>query len=186
MKHFLVVLSLLCCGVCHADLSAREKQAVLPVYSSGKWNGTGFFCGDSFYTAYHVVQGGYNRIADTKGRWYDVDVVDYDRDADWARCRVAGYKVPHRLKWATGMANGDTVQALGYQESGLKHTTGEVRYAFYDRRSALTTAKVRGGYSGGPVIDRTSNRVLGIVTQCTGWSNRFYGNSIITRYDVVR
>jgi S1-C subfamily serine protease len=180
------ILFALWCSVAHADLKEQEQQAVLPIYSSGKWNGTGFFVGDSFYTAYHVVDGGYNRIADSNGRWYDIDVVDYDRNADWARCRVPGYKSLHRLKWSTGMANGDGVAAYGYQGSGLKHTTGEVRYAFYDQRSSLTTAKVRGGYSGGPVVDRRTNRVLGIVTQCTGWSNQFYGNSIITRYDVIR
>jgi S1-C subfamily serine protease len=185
-RRALAFLLLLSGAVCHADLSAKEQQAVVPINANGRWNGSGFFVGDHLYTAYHVVCSGHITLVDYYGRLYDVDVVSYDVAADWAKCYVSGYKPLHKLRWETGMANGEQVAAYGWQDSGLNTTTGEVRYAFYNERAALTTAKVRGGYSGGPVIDRTSNRVLGIVTQCTGWSNRFYGNSIITRLDVIR
>lgn len=183
MKRLALILGLVWASAgASADLSSKQAQAVFPVYVDGRWSGSGFFAGRYFYTAGHVAEIGAMTVAG-----YPVRVIHhgYAQYEDYAVCKVDGFTPPAKLKWAKSGANGMPVAAYGYQNSGLLHTTGEIVRWRADWRAGASSAQIKGGYSGGPIIHRETNEVLGILTNNYSWSNRAYGNSKFTRTDMV-
>jgi S1-C subfamily serine protease len=190
MKHFLVVLSLLCCAVCHAQLSYDDELAVVVLRNhKGTHGGSAFFVSPTtLMTAAHCVQGQSYVHFRRGGKAHVCSVVWADNASDSALLQTDSYKSSVWLKGAsTGV--GGKVTIYGGFPAGMEPSTGVVQSTDYvcDRMiKSYATAIVRGGYSGGPVVDGVG-RVVGILTNSDGlpFSRSKRGNAIFTAWENV-
>lgn len=178
-------------GQAHADLSAKEQQAIVPLYlRSGHNVGTGFWAGGYLHTAGHVVACGALYIYD--GGYKPVTVHYSDDDTyDYARCSVAGYKPKVSLRWASDLCDGQRITLYGYRLNKAQQWSGIVDDTVYPYltgvmrnevlgRAALGTCKSKNGNSGGAVVNRDTNEVVGVLTHANPW-----GKAVFLRSDMV-
>jgi S1-C subfamily serine protease len=133
--------------------------------------GSGFFIDDSGHilTCAHVVEGCiklYISIqTEGKGK-FDVDIVSACFDKDIALLKIRNYKNKSHCKLdsSSGTVKGSEVIAIGYPlgQDNVKYTRGIIS-GRQDRYIQTDTA-LNMGNSGGPLVDTSSGRVIGINT----------------------
>lgn len=189
------LLSILC--TCSwADLSPRQTDAIVNLYdgATGYPQGTGYFIGARrMITAAHVVSGVQRLGFYANGRWVPMRCEWRDPTNDVALLNSGSFASKTWLKLGSGATVDRSIAIYGYPgwERTLKVTTGQctgVNKRFKSEgdgrqwwRTACTgTAKVMGGFSGGPVIDRETNMVIGTLTNCDFPDPARYSNSWFT------
>lgn len=158
----------------HADLNVYEEMSVMEVTDLYSRKGTAFAIGKNrLVTAYHVLEGQTNQLYVVYyGRPYPVKVVAISPNYDFAILSAPTAKFSNPLKVAKSTSIGSSVRIYGYPSgSGFSKSDGqvislteEIRHWWGNRPGGRATAKVRGGYSGGPVVDRNTNQVVGVLT----------------------
>lgn len=152
-------------SICVADLSKSQQSAVARLEILGQHCGSGFWISKNrLVTAAHVVVCGTTTAITPEGS-IRLEVVYVDISDDIAILRPQKARKGHScLKLGQVSKVGSRIAGYGRFTNGIRLERGVVEESHYDSRAGRATAGVYGGFSGGPVIDRKTNRVVGIVT----------------------
>ena len=137
--------------------------------------GTAFAVSENtFITASHVVDGENDIQVVYNGRRYRCRVVFDAERLDVAMLVADGVRDSRPLRLQRELSVGGEVIVYGYpQRTGWEMAPGVVistnssltyKYPWNVRQVGESTSQVRAGYSGGPVVDRKTNAVVGVLT----------------------
>lgn len=162
------------------DFTLARRVMAVPPGEGGGVSGTGFFIAydGRLLTAAHVVRGcrRVNVISDLVPP-VEAEVLAADADRDVALVQVRGLIPPAILPYGAPSPSASTLYVLGYPGGGdLRHAAetwapmvnDQLRPATHqiaDARAAvwLQSRPITHGWSGGPVLDTISGRVVGIM-----------------------
>lgn len=144
----------------------NEEKCSLPMIVSititskffkGKGCGTGFFVRENLIaTNIHCIAGATSvsvKLLNSNSELDVEGVVAFDDKNDLVILKVSGIGTPFPIAISDILKNGDVVKAVGCISG--KHVTAEGEFhCFLNNRQWLqTTAKIKDGYSGGPLLD---------------------------------
>ncbi len=138
-------------------------------------SGTGFFVNSQGFMAtnFHVVEGAKKlEVMMADGKTYPAEVVLTDPTNDLAIIKVQGVEaIPLPVKDSTGVRKGDAVFTVGFPRPSVQGRESKVTEGIISSLTGIAnqptiyqhSIPTQGGNSGGPIVDKTSGVVIGVI-----------------------
>ena len=165
------------CANGNADLTQQEEASVVEVRNQYKRMGSAFAISKNlFITAHHVVDDEPVVNIVHGGYMHACRVIRLVPQQDMALLYAPTARVTHPLKLGHSTFLSQDVIIYGFPAArpfsravgNVIDTHSRMWYGTRSRYTGHCTAVVMGGYSGGPVVDRRTNDVVGILTNRNG------------------